>query len=366
MAAVSMDISYLKIFSTLSYEETRTVVANGKPTPDLQNLTERKSPPHLFDYKEEVPSEQQEWTANLGQEELEPPHIKEEPEELWTSQEEEQLQRIQEADNTVLPFPPVPVKRENDEGIPHYALSHQSQTEENKQAVPSATTSTEQMKTEPDEEDFKQSEPASNLDQEGDLEPTNDPPHLDYKEEVPSEQKEWTASLCQEDLEPPHIKEEQEELWTSREKEQLQRIEEADSTMLPFPPVPVKRENDEGKPHSSLLHQSQTENKQAEPSASTSIEQMKTEPDGEDFGLSEPASNLDQDGDLEPTSGGEPLTSDYCESETEDSDVDWKKTRQPRSGLDAKDNEIRHRRSIKKKTLICSVCGKRLSQKEIC
>ncbi|XP_056136123.1 zinc finger and SCAN domain-containing protein 21-like [Lampris incognitus] len=193
-----------------------------------------------------------------------------------------------------------------------------------------------------------------------------DPPQpFDYEEEVPSEHQEWTDNLSQEELEPPHIKEEQEELWTSQDEEQLQRIEEADNTKLPFPPVPMKRENDEGKPHSSQLHQSQTEeNKQTEPSANTSAEQMKTEHDGEGFGLSESASNLDRDGDLKPTNDGEALPSDYCEKETEDSDDDWNKTRVPRSSLDANDNnEISHRRSIKKKPLIYVVCGKGFTQR---
>ncbi|XP_061895487.1 uncharacterized protein LOC133644771 isoform X2 [Entelurus aequoreus] len=44
--------------------------------------------------QEEIPSEQQEWSSSVGKKELEPPHIKEEEEELW-----EQLQRLQEAHN---------------------------------------------------------------------------------------------------------------------------------------------------------------------------------------------------------------------------------------------------------------------------
>ncbi|XP_044192023.1 zinc finger protein 260-like isoform X4 [Thunnus albacares] len=38
---------------------------------------------------------------------------------------------------------------------------------------------------------------------------------LESKEEVSPEQQDWSSSLDQEDPEPPHIKEEQEELWTS-------------------------------------------------------------------------------------------------------------------------------------------------------
>ncbi|XP_078119585.1 uncharacterized protein LOC144526190 [Sander vitreus] len=61
------------------------------------------------------------------------------------------------------------------------------------------------------------------------------------KAEVPPEQQEWSSGLDQEDPEPPHIKEEQEELWTSQEGEQLQGLEETD-IKFPFTSVPVKSE----------------------------------------------------------------------------------------------------------------------------
>ncbi|XP_071383774.1 cyclic nucleotide-gated channel beta-1-like [Centroberyx affinis] len=148
------------------------------------------------------------------------------------------------------------------------------------------------------------------------------------EEEVPPEQQDWSPSLDQEDPEPPHIKEEQEELRTGQEGERLGGPEEADITEFPFTPVPVKSEDDEEKPQSSQLHQSQTEeNREAEPLASSSTEQMKTEADGEDCGVSEPARNLDPASHLQPTSDGK--TSDSSEPETEDRDDDWKETREP-------------------------------------
>ncbi|MDG2555499.1 hypothetical protein P7M41_26245 [Vibrio parahaemolyticus] len=52
------------------------------------------------------------------------------------------------------------------------------------------------------------------------------------KEEVPPEQQEWSSSVDQEDPEPPHIKEEQEELWISQEGEQLVLKQETDALKL--------------------------------------------------------------------------------------------------------------------------------------
>ncbi|XP_036936587.1 uncharacterized protein LOC119009430 isoform X2 [Acanthopagrus latus] len=114
---------------------------------------------------------------------------------------------------------------------------------------------------------------------------------LVIKEEFSSE---WSPNLHQEDRGYIHIKEEQEELWTSQEGQQLNELEGADSTRLTFTAVIVKSEDDEENPQTSLLHQSQTEDiRQAEPPASSSATQIKTEIDGEDYGRSEPARNQD-------------------------------------------------------------------------
>uniref|UniRef100_A0A8D0A219 C2H2-type domain-containing protein n=1 Tax=Sander lucioperca TaxID=283035 RepID=A0A8D0A219_SANLU len=145
------------------------------------------------------------------------------------------------------------------------------------------------------------------------------------KAEVPREQQEWSSSLDQEDPEPPHIKEEQEELWTSQEGEQLQGLEEAD-IKFPFTSVPVKsEEDDEEKAQSS---QTQTEsNREAE----------RTEADGEDCGGPEPIRNSDPDSPLQPATHDK--TSD-SESETDDS-VDWEETREPQSILNPlQNNEV--------------------------
>ncbi|XP_034560929.1 zinc finger protein OZF-like [Notolabrus celidotus] len=79
------------------------------------------------------------------------------------------------------------------------------------------------------------------------------------KEEVPPEQQERRPSLDLEDPpEPAHIKEEQEELWSSQEGDQLQGLEEADFSALMFTHVPVKSDEDGEKPQSSQLHENQT------------------------------------------------------------------------------------------------------------
>ncbi|XP_044043437.1 zinc finger protein 594-like isoform X5 [Siniperca chuatsi] len=386
--------------------------------------------------KEEDPPEQQDWSPSLDQD-PEPPHIKEEQEELWTSQEGEQLRGLEEADIIKFTFTPVTVKsEEDDEEKPqssqlHQRLTEQMKTEadgedcggpeparksdpdtndktsdssepetddscdweetrepqsglnplqnnsgeksfscsvcgkqfsqnsnlkrhmkiptgekpfscsvcsrgfiqkvnltlhteqkrysctvcskrftwlyqlENHQCVGRQSSQlhqrlTEQMKTEADGEDCGGPGPAR--------EPQSDLQLLSVsKEEVPPEQQDWSPSLDQEDPpEPPHIKEEQEELWTSQEGEQLQGLEEADIIKFTFTPVPVKsEEDDEEKPQSSQLHQRLTE-------------QVKTEADGEDCGEPEPARNSDPDTRDKTSDSSEPETDDSC---------DWEETR---------------------------------------
>ncbi|XP_028454172.1 uncharacterized protein LOC114568719 isoform X2 [Perca flavescens] len=99
------------------------------------------------------------------------------------------------------------------------------------------------------------------------------------KDSVPPEQQERSSSLDQEEPEPPpHIKEDQEQLCSSQEGEQLHGLEEADIKFL-ITPVPVKSEEDDGEEaQSSQLHQRQSEH-------------METEAGGEDCGGAEPDRN---------------------------------------------------------------------------
>ncbi|XP_076020519.1 uncharacterized protein LOC143011509 [Genypterus blacodes] len=177
-----------------------------------------------------------------------------------------------------------------------------------------------------------------------------------------------SSGLKQDDPETLHKNEEEDELWSHQEGEQLE-----ETNVTPSAHDPVKSESDVEKVQCSQHGQSQRE---AELLASSSTEQMKTGADGEDGEGPEPAVN-----------------SDYSELETEDDD-DWKETREPQSGLKlgedaplqdvggAKDKKSlvclkrdqrfnsrfelkRHKRNhMEEKPFICSVCGKRLIHKK--
>ncbi|XP_070708309.1 gastrula zinc finger protein XlCGF57.1-like [Pempheris klunzingeri] len=193
---------------------------------------------------------------------------------------------------------------------------------------------------------------------------------LVIKEEDPPQ---WSPNLEQKHPEPLHIKEEQDEVWTSQEGEQLNRLEEPDITRFPSTAVPVKSE-DEEKPQFSQLHQSQTEdNREAEPPVSSSATQIKTESGGEDCGGSEPARNQDPDGHSqlstdEKASEIEVKNEDRQESladsgpESKDSDSGWKEARESESDV----NSWEGSRTIhtEEKPFGCNVCGKRFTRQD--
>ncbi|KAF1382150.1 hypothetical protein PFLUV_G00161470 [Perca fluviatilis] len=158
---------------------------------------------------------------------------------------------------------------------------------------------------------------------------------LVVKEEFPPEQQECSASLDQQEPEPPpHIKEEQEEPWSSQEGEQLQGLEEADITKFPFTPVPVKSEDDE----EEGLQQRQTEH-------------METEADGEDWGGPEPARNSNPHPLLQPET-----------DDSVDSDV-WKDDSESGSRLNSLERE-ESPVCDGKESFSCFECGKRFGTKQ--
>ncbi|XP_054475389.1 gastrula zinc finger protein XlCGF57.1-like [Anoplopoma fimbria] len=108
-------------------------------------------------------------------------------------------------------------------------------------------------------------------------------------EDAPSEQCdiEKKTDLCEDDQEPPQIKEEQEEeLWTAQAGENQQ--DEADRKDSMFNIIYVQRKDDDGKqvPHQNLV----VENK-GDHLPSSSCEELKSEPDKEGCDASEPTSD---------------------------------------------------------------------------
>ncbi|XP_061748534.1 uncharacterized protein LOC133546736 isoform X2 [Nerophis ophidion] len=134
------------------------------------------------------------------QEDPQPPHIKEEEEEVWISQEGECPVGQEEADVSKFPLTVVSVK-----------------TEEHEDKPPESS----------------QLHHSPNIQQ---------PPHIKEEEEDPQ---------------PPHMKEEEEEVWISQEGECPVGQEEADVSKFPLTVVSVKTEEHEDKPpESSQLHHS--------------------------------------------------------------------------------------------------------------
>ncbi|XP_071011531.1 probable serine/threonine-protein kinase kinX [Oncorhynchus clarkii lewisi] len=204
--------------------------------------------------EKEVPPEQQhceqESSPRQWQEDPEPTQIKEEQEEVRTSQEEDQPQGLEPDTKDILI--PACVKSDYEQNLP--LPSHLDQTLENRERDSLPTNTTEQIKTEPDGEDYSISEPTrdsqllseaqvENIDERVDgmerpipppFSPDSQQPSLPVsKEEVPPEQQERSPRLGLEDPEPTK----QEELWTNQEEQQLEsdsRVSEptSDSQLL--------------------------------------------------------------------------------------------------------------------------------------
>ncbi|XP_038583830.1 uncharacterized protein LOC119909658 [Micropterus salmoides] len=135
-----------------SKQQKRSPSLNQEDPPESRHIKEEWSPSLDQEDPPELPHIKEEWSPSLDQDNPpETPHIKEEGEELWISQEGEQLRGLEEADITKFTFTLVSVKsEEDDEEKPQSSQLHQRLTE--------------QMETEIDGEDSGGPEPARTSD----------------------------------------------------------------------------------------------------------------------------------------------------------------------------------------------------------
>ncbi|CAB1435068.1 unnamed protein product [Pleuronectes platessa] len=238
--------------TVLEYEEEidrqrRLLDIAWKPEIKLHRTVSELRPPELPEQhvcKEEELLTDQERNPSLDQEDPEPPQIKEEQEELCTSQEGEQLVLKQEDDTFMLTSPyegsdhsePEPTSEE--QLLSHISPGAESRAQRGSEHVDPGPTR--------DEESQRNNSPPtqspcsthtgrrasacdtcgkafrSNSDLKRHMRIHTELPeqHVCKEEELLTDQ-ERNPSLDQEDPEPPQIKEEQEELCTSQEGEQL-------------------------------------------------------------------------------------------------------------------------------------------------
>ncbi|XP_068178637.1 zinc finger protein ZFP2-like [Antennarius striatus] len=170
------------------------------------------------------------------------------------------------------------------------------------------------------------------------------------EEAVDPEQQDLRSNLDRDvQPEPPHMKQEPEEVQTNQEDEQLQGMkeeEEEDVTELILSSVPVKsEEDDEEIPQSSRLHD----------------EDMKAEADGQPE--LEPNSYFQRDGHLQPDEDQMSRSSEPEElEETSEPQSDFN---QLRNNQEPKSHPGKNYSGVQtgKKTFSCSVCDKRYKRK---
>ncbi|XP_061925524.1 zinc finger protein 37 homolog isoform X2 [Entelurus aequoreus] len=419
----------------LTVVSVKTEEHEDKP-PESSQLHHSPNVQQLIGRQEERGPQPPSGSAALKQEDPQPLRIKEEGEELWITQEGECLLGQEEADLTEFPLTVVSMKTEEHEDKP-------PESSESRGAEPPSSSSTQHMTTEADgdhcggsqadkllaplsdSEDItshsSQDEDGANIqeplssdtDWEGDMWTHTDNGQSKYsqkrtrkkhlacsvcpkkfpsknvqqligrQEERGPQPPSGSAALKQEDPQPPHIKEEGEELWITQEGECLLGQEEADLTEFPLTVVSVKTEEHEDKPPES------SESRGAEPPSSSSTQHMTTEADGDHCGGSQ-ADKL-----LAPLSDSEDITSHSSQDEDGaniqeplSSDTDWegdmwthtdngqskysqKRTRKKHLACSvcpkkfpSKSELTRHVRThTGEKPFNCSVCGKRFSQK---
>ncbi|XP_045902275.1 zinc finger protein 436-like isoform X3 [Micropterus dolomieu] len=219
--------------------------------------------------EEEVLADQQLWIQEripgLDQEDPQPPQVKEEQEELCTSQEGEQLVVKQETDTFML----TPTYEESDHSeaelkSDHQLLSHNchvAESQDQKGGEHEDSGSTKDAEPKQKNQDHNSRSPRNNVRKSTMSEVHHNPhtelpqQHVCKEEEVLADQQLWIQEripgLDQEDPQPPQVKEEQEELCTSQEGEQLVVKQETDTFML----TPTHEESDHSEAELKSDHQ---------------------------------------------------------------------------------------------------------------
>ncbi|XP_062272471.1 zinc finger protein 501-like [Scomber scombrus] len=150
----------------------RLLVAEQLPTIKTELHTERGVSQDIQSVivSAEVPTEKQ----GLDEEDPEPKCIKEEQEEVRSSQEGEQFQGLQEVDIPGFQLHPVTVKSEDDEENPQFSRLHQKQADENRKADLPASSSAQNPKAVAVGGEYGRSESAFDLDVAGFLKAASD------------------------------------------------------------------------------------------------------------------------------------------------------------------------------------------------
>ncbi|XP_008286666.1 myeloid zinc finger 1-like [Stegastes partitus] len=198
------------------------------------------------------------------------------------------------------------------------------------------------------------------------LAPVSDPQHsrktteiqqLVIKDELCSEQQQWTSSLNQDNPVCQHIKDEEPDFWPGLEPEQLQMLYEDEVPSVPFTAVSVKHTDPEEEAQSSQLHHRRTEENPESPGCG-SAQQIKTE---EDCGGPPPGQVLLSG--LQCPSESDDRTSRSAEAETEDRGDGWREMRKPQTPVNISTTKAPVNDVGGHKMFGCSKCGKRFGQK---
>ncbi|XP_026169457.1 zinc finger protein 91-like isoform X3 [Mastacembelus armatus] len=213
---------------------------------------------HVCKEEEVLPDQQlwnQERNSSLDQEDPEPPQFKEEQDQLCSSQEGEQLVVKQQTDTFM--WTPTNEDSDQSEAEPHsdqQLLSHsspaaESQDQRGSQPVESGSARNAETKS---KKRRHQNTSHSNNDVDKSLMSELPQQHVCKEEEVLPDQQLWNqernSSLDQEDPEPPQFKEEQDQLCSSQEGEQLVMKQETDTFM--WTPTNEDSDQSEAEPHS--------------------------------------------------------------------------------------------------------------------